>query len=331
MKKILFSGDIGNGYVKARTNAHEVTFQSVIAEESKSIDFQTAFNPNHSFVIEFEGKTYALGDTVHSLGHTPQSIAHRSRIETQYYRVLLAGALSATIQTSADVSAVLSLPPGAYIDKENLRAQIAGEYKVAIAGGKTYTYCLDPNNLRIVPEGLGGICYIALDEQGRSTEYADMFMGQTVGVIDVGTYTTDFLMFDRLKLQRRSTDSHPHGLNDIHTRIKQFASSHSVDLDDYELDNVLHQGFLKVRGKRVPISSEIESASSELASSIEAKMRTLWRGGDSAEIILLLGGGAVFVFKHLYDTLGDRLELIEHIPHFANCEGAYRYLLLNEQ
>lgn len=329
---VLVSLDLGNGWSKVRSGAKTLSFQSVISEESQSINFDMAFSPNGDFVIEFEGKRYAVGDTVYRRGLMAVKIAHRSRLEMDFYRVLFAAGLAGVVGSTANIKAVVSLPTGAYWDKEKMKETLAGEYMVKLPSHKsprTLTYTVDYNNIRVIPEGVGTVCMFVLDDRGGERDTT--LFNRVVGVVDVGTYTTDLIKLEKLKIVRAGTGSYTVALQQIHQRLKDFASGMGVDIPDEQLDSYLQKRHIMKHGQRVPIDAQIDEWGLELAKVIEANIRTLWRGGDDIEYILLTGGGSGYVFKHLQTVFGSRVDIVEDSPHFANANGGYRYGLLHER
>src|SRR5574339_428193 len=91
----LMSADLGKGWVKVKSSTDERIYRSVYSAESESIYFDSPFDANGQFLIEYEGKRYAVGDTVYTKGLVPIHIEDRSRINTGFYRILFASALAA--------------------------------------------------------------------------------------------------------------------------------------------------------------------------------------------------------------------------------------------
>jgi hypothetical protein len=335
----LMSADLGKGWVKVKSSTEERIYRSVISAESESIFFDSPFDANGQFLIETDGKKYAVGDTVFTKGLVPIHIEDRSRINTGFYRILFASALAAVIRQTSEVEAVVSLPPAAYWDKEQQKERLAGSYEVRVPTGhgtpKTLTYTVPYNNIRVIPEGMGALCEIALDETGRMTDKGDELFKRTVGVVDIGTGTVDLLKFERLVLSRDGTNSRNTGVaKTVLQRIKQHASKNGIDLADHKLDSVLRERFYidgSVKGQRRQIDDEIEGWIAEQASAVDAFIRSEWNGGNGVEYIIVTGGGANLVYPYLRDTFGDdRTFVSEGNPQFSNCEGGYRYGLLKQ-
>jgi len=332
---ILVSLDIGNGYVKARgPNNISVSYPSLVAEVVENMPgFDFSLNGAGKFVIGYRDHQWAIGDTVRYEGMAVQSVTHRSRISMDFYRVLFASALSEVVRTSGRIKAVISLPPAAYFDKERQKAVISGVYDVQRAAGPgpvKFHYELDANDIRVIPEGLGSVCVLALDEQGkqRGNNY---LLTEAVGIVDVGTYTTDLIQLDHLRLVKAGCTSIQTALHQIHERLRTYASSCGVDMLPHETDMILQRGYFLKLGDRVRFDDVVMDWARELATVISGQIRSVWNGGDGVDRIIITGGGAEYVEPFLKLEY-PHLRLIEETePFFANCEGGYRYGLLRER
>jgi hypothetical protein len=335
MPDALVSLDIGNGYVKGKGPGRaSASFPSVLSVVNENMDgFKFPFSPENDFVIGYHGRNWAIGDTVHFQGLTPTTIAHRSRIQTEFYRVLFAASLAALVPQSATISAVVSLPPAAYWDKDAQKNSLAGEYELSFTGQngeyRQNIYTVPIEHIRVIPEGVGAICTLVLDERG-SERPDNRLASTTVGVVDIGTYTTDLIQLDNLRIVRSGCDTLTHALRDIQDRLRSFASSMGVDLEIHKVDEVLQQGYFLIGGRRQPIAEVQVPWVEELARSISGMIRTTWNGGNAVESILVTGGGAPLVEKLLAMEF-PHVHLIGDVaPFFANSEGGYRYGLLRE-
>lgn len=332
MDKItLFSADIGNGFVKCKSSlAGSASFPAAISATSGMLDGFNMFGmgkPNNDFVIGYNGKEYAIGDTVRLKGLTPVTIQHRSRIATDYYRVLFAAALASTIWESATVRAVVSLPPAAYWDKDKLKAILAGEYIVDLPGLGEVVYSVPADSLSVIPEGVGAACCMALDERGndRPGEYLS---SSTVGIVDIGTYTTDFILLDQLRIVRSGCDSLTHALHDIYSKLRQFCNANGYSLDHYLADRIMRQRYFMAGGIRHDLNGQIDQWVGELVPALSGTIRSLWNGGDDCDHMILAGGGSDLIYTQLAMEYPQLRTITGIDAYMANCEGAYRWLCL---
>lgn len=332
---MLFSGDLGNGYIKCRSSMCEAdSYRSVISVVSTMLgNFKLDLSrKNHDLIIGFEGKTYAVGETVETHGLTPVNISHRSRIKTDYYRVLFASALARTIWEDCAPDVVLSLPPAAYWDRDVLKAALSGTYVVEIPSFKTITYEIPPEHIKVIPEGVGAVCLLVLDEKGYEKKTQIDLANLPVGIIDIGTYTTDFIQLDSLRIVRRGCDSLQHALHDVHQKLRAYCQKAGYDLDAWQVDRVLNQGWFMLQGEKHYFTDQIDNWFSELVPAISGQVRTLWNGGDDVAQILITGGGSLYTYDMLAMEF-PHLRIVEEgvLPHLVNCEGGYRWGLLRER
>ena len=324
----LLSVDLGNGFSKVRGGKKRFSFPSVVSVEDETASGFEALglSGNNDFLIEYAGKRWAIGETVFTHGLMPVTIAHRSRITTEYYKVLFAAALAITFGESTTVTAMVSLPPAAYWDRDKQKQVISGEYRVR-QGKREKAYTVPIESIRVMPEGFGTAALFCLDAKGQVRD--SQLFEREVGIVDVGTYTTDFVQLSKMKLVRRGTDSIPHALNDIHSKVRTYVASQGVDVDVYQADDVLRQGYFLQGGRRVSLTEQRHTWSGELTQVVSAQLRTLWSGGDAVEYILVTGGGAPYVapilameFQHVYEVDAKESKID---PWEANCEGCFRY------
>ncbi len=324
----LISIDLGNGFTKVRAGKRRFSFPSVIAVEDETTSGFDAIGlaSNHDFVIGYNGRRWAVGETVLTNGLMPVMISHRSRISTEYYKTLFAAALSSVFTESLTVNAVVSLPPAAYWDKEKQKDILAGEYTVQRAGVENM-YAVPYEYIRVVPEGFGTAALLCLDARGQIAD--SVLFDSEVGIVDVGTYTTDFLQLSKMKVVKRGTDSIPHALSNIHKLLRTYAAANGVDIGIHEADAVLRNGYFLLAGRRESIVEQRDQWSRELSQVISARIRTLWSGGDAIEFILVTGGGSSYVADLLHSEWAHVHKMTREETDVesweANCEGSYRY------
>jgi plasmid segregation protein ParM len=323
----LISVDIGNGYTKAAANGRQLLFPSVVGREQGAITFETGLSGRASqltnLVITYEGERYAIGYAAERLARMQTVEMGRGRVSSDTYKRLFAAALAATIEDSGNLVVIASLPVEWYNGaREEARRTLAGVWSVGYQDEKL-TYVIDQADLHIVPEGFGAICSLVLDSKGRSAR-SDL-AGQRIGVVDIGTRTTDYLYFDALQLYpNRSGGSDQVGVSVIWTMLKeQINLEYGRSLNSQELDQALHTGRITVGSQEVDINDMINSACRAMADTVRAEIGTLWQGGKDVQAIILTGGGAPLV----YSNLDYRHATLVADPVWANVIGAYQFAL----
>ncbi len=314
----IVSDDIGNGFVKARSSSTTAVFPSVIATEQGALSFD-GFNSGSDFVIEFEGNRYAIGDTAWKLGRMRTTAMDSSRVESDFYRILFAASLVAVAKKSGPLSVILSLPVLWYSTRASVKQRLAGEYMVCHQG-KRYTYEIAESDMRIVPEGFGTLAGIILDKE--APEAIRQRVHGRVGVVDVGTKTTDFMMFDELELVPAKSGGIDSALSDVWRAVKEeIAKAYGRTLELHEVDQAVRDGYFMQKGKQVLIEPLRDRAMHALASAIAGEIVSLWSGGNEVDVIVLTGGGARWIKPYL--SFGH--EYLMKKGYIENCAGAYLF------
>jgi plasmid segregation protein ParM len=322
---ILVSLDIGNGFVKgyARPGGaeREIIFPSVGAVEQGAIKFEGLKNGS-DLVIDYNDKRVALGDSAYRLGRMQVVEMGRARIGEPAYMDLYAGALSQLVRNSSDVTVVASLPVRSYMSaKEDARRALQRQMVIG-ANGRTNIY--NVSQAHIVPEGFGALCTLVLTGSGK---IANAELGRSnVGVVDIGTRTTDYLDFNQLELVPVASDGQDKtGMATVWQLVGEMISdAYQRELSEVELDQVIHTHQFSDAGQQVNVTHFVNEALDALAATITGQVRTMWDDGRAIDCIAVSGGGAAFVF----DRLPFANKLLVNDGAMANVRGAYAFGLL---
>lgn len=320
----LVSVDVGNGYTKAVSSTACETFPSVVALEQGALSFDSMLSANgHDLVIDVAGERYALGKSAYKLGRMQTVDQGRDRIEGPSYKRLYLGALVSVARASGELAVVASLPVSWWeASRETARQVLAGDYGLKVQG-RRIRYRVQPENVHIVPEGFGAICFEVLDSEG-GVVYADLAR-QRVGVVDVGTYTTDLLFFDSLEIYPSRCAGDRLGMANLWQLVsEQVSKRHNRDLSIHEVDQAIHQGYIRKGPHQLDISGEIERAAGALADSVRGLIASQWSGGDDVDVLIMVGGASPLIahllpFPHV---------MLSGEPVLANVEGAFRFGLM---
>jgi len=321
----LVSFDLGNGFIKFASSSGEGHFPSVFALQEPGIDFD-GLAANDDFVITFEGDTYAIGWSAWRLGSIDVRTLDRTRVLGHEYRVLFAAALAAACSQGSIIEPVLSLPISWYDRRDQVKAHLAGEWQI-IHHGRTKSFAVPIETIKIIPEGFGSVCSMALDRNGRP--HNNGLLHLVAGVVDVGTKTTDLSMFDGLQIVPAKTSGYDIGLAQVYNNMARSAErelGHSFRIE--QLDEVLHGGRLWLGPKDVTdLANEWKHQGLlQVSRSISSHVKTLWSGGNDVQQIYLTGGGSL----HLFEYIANEFDHIEPVANgaMANVAGGYSYGLL---
>jgi plasmid segregation protein ParM len=316
----IVSNDIGNGFVKSKSSSATAVFPSVIATEQGALSFD-GFNSGDDFVIEFESNRYAVGETAWKLGRMRTTAMDRSRVESDFYRILFAASLVAVVRKSGPLSVIISLPITWYSSRAIMKKRLAGEY-VVYFNGKRFVYEIAETDMRIVPEGFGTLAGLILDKDAP-LEVKPLMRGR-VGVVDIGTKTTDFILFDELELIPAKSGGIDSALSDVWRSVREeIGKIYGRTLELHEVDRAITSGHFMQKGKQENIAALRDRALHALASAVAGEIVSLWSGGNEVDAIVLTGGGAPLIRPYL--QFGHEY-LVDH-GHMANCRGAYLFAL----
>lgn len=332
----LVSLDLGNGFCKFVSTYDSGHFPSVYAAQEPGVEF-AGLAAADDFVIELDGVRYAIGWSAPRLGHIAVRTLDRSRVLGPEYQVLFAAALVAAVGQGGIIAPILSLPVSWYDRRDLVKKHLAGEWRIWRAehrrGDTTipdqwYNFTVPLEAIRIIPEGFGSICALALDDSGRP--YNNGLLGMTVGVVDIGTKTVDLTMFDRLTYVPASTAGYEVGLERVYTIMARLAErelGHTFTIE--QLDAALYDQPLYVGSRDVSDRLYLwkSQALEQVSNAIAGHIKTLWQGGQSVQRLLITGGGAQHLYEYLLKHFPDHLQPVQDGP-MANALGGFRYGLL---
>jgi plasmid segregation protein ParM len=178
------------------------------------------------------------------------------------------------------------------------------------------------DDLLVVPQPFGSLFNVILDPDGRIVN--ESLARGRVGVIDVGTFTTDYVLVDTLRYVERGSGSISTAMSRAYQLIsRSLLDTFGLDLRMHEVDRAVRCGHVSVFGEQRDIQWLVDPAVEAVAEEVLAQARTLWGDGRELESILISGGGAMI--------LGEII--CRHYPHarvlvdapMANVRGFERY------
>jgi len=308
---------VGNGYVKTWKDGKSIVYPSIIADEQAGIDF-AGFASSKDRVIEYEGKRYAIGDTVWRLGRVQRTQMDRSRIGKPFYKILFASALAAAFPDGGTISVVVTLPIGWYTKRDEVKKQLAGTYKIGV-GKQQLEFKLPADNIRIIPEGFGVLATQLLDNGCiKKSEIAKY----TVGIVEVGTGTTDFSMFTNLEIVPAKSKGVDIGLRSLWDAVgADILKEYGRELKPHEVDEAIQKGAFKDSGDVKDVRKFVKRHMPGFADAITGEIDSLWDSGRIADRIFFGGGGAAQVKSYMSY---HNAEFVDN-GHTADAKGAYLY------
>lgn len=319
---MIIAVDIGYGYTKGiGPDGVRFSFPSVIGA-AEEIHFATdLIHGGEEQAIKYADQSFFYGEQALLQSRMQSTILDRSRVHDQTYKMLFVAALveMSNLATGSErVQVITGLPVEFFGDRAEVTKSLEGVYRVNAGRATKFTV----ESVFVAPQPFGSLFRELLNEQGKITA-GDVEKGR-VGVIDVGTYTTDFVVSDGLRYVQRLSGSARIGWSEVVNRVQQaLADRYRLELMPHEVDRALQAGQVRVRGESVPLDKLVEPAVADIQTAIIARARDLWGEGADLDAILVSGGGG----PHLYDAIH------QVYPHarvlddafWANAEGFYRF------
>jgi plasmid segregation protein ParM len=318
--------DIGFGYVKAMTPDKRALIPSLVGPaEAVRYESDVIEANGHGVTLEVDGRWYFVGEQAELQSASASQTLDATRTGSAEYKALFYAAASEVVKTTSDRVAVISgLPVSDYDDhnKDALTAVLTGEHEVKRQGKWARRFTVE--NVYIVPQAMGSLFALVLDRQGKLAD-GELAAGR-VGLVDVGTLTTNFILVDRLRYVETGSDSITSGMAEPLTKIaKDLKREHGLDWSLHlgKVDQAARARTVEVFGEPVDISDLIEPHLSALADTVISKARSLWSSGVDLKAVVVTGGGSVELAPYIREAF-PHTRTVGGDPQFANVIGYLR-------
>ncbi len=315
--------DVGYSYTKAVTGTtRQVIFPSVVGTPERARFGLQDGEPNSTIFLTVP-KQVQIGSGAVRQSRFISGREDRAWVESEEWYLLALAALSGlTKATKAEFTIVMGLPVDFYNrDKSLIRARLFGEHKVQREGQSTQS--LHVNTIKVIPQPFGTLLGSVMDDRGKVID--EELAASTVGVIDVGGKTTNFLSAGGLTELHKETASISVGVWDAVQAVRSWLSDHCPGLDfrDHEIANALAAREVNYYDKSVDLSKIVDEVLASLADQVLARASKLWNNGAGLSTILLAGGGAPLLSPLIRAHF--RHARVVDDPVFANVRGFYRF------
>lgn len=314
----IVGADIGYGQTKIMAGAGARAIFPSLVGPFVEIKYHNDLIRNGKGVdIEVEGQRWFVGEL--ACLQSPFTVSPRARErDPQLIRTLLLAALHTVGVTQAQL--VTGLPVSWYDDREALIDVLTGTHTHAINGEPR---AVEISEVVVVPQPFGSFFQMLLHGDGRLPRESVPLTRQRIGVIDVGTHTTDYAMADALNYVEPKSGSIEVAMGRVYELLQRSVSREIRDIDFQEAERAVRTGEVQVRGQVRDVSNLVQEAVAQVGHQIVGQAQTLWGDGADLSNILLTGGGApvfVDVVRRVYPHAHEMPE-----AQLANANGFYRY------
>jgi len=319
---MILSVDIGYGYTKGvGPDGLRFSFPSVIGT-AEDISFATdLIRGGEEKAIKYRDWQFFYGEQAVLQSRIQSAIFDRSRVHDYTYKMLFVAALvemAKSVPDAGRINVVTGLPVDFFGDRSDVIKSLEGVYRVT--ADRVIRFAVD--SVFVAPQPFGSLFREVLNERGKIAN-SDVEKGR-VGIIDVGTFTTDLIVSDELRYVQRLSGSISTGWSKVINHVQQaLGDMYRLELMPHEVDRALQTQEVRVRGEPVSLEPLVEPAIAEIQAAIIARARDLWGEGVRLDTILVSGGGG----PHLYEAIHDvypHARLLDN-AFWANAEGLYRF------
>ncbi len=267
--------DVGYGYTKAADGVREVVFPSVIGRaeriryQSDLVDRVGRFN---GLSLGVNGSEYFVGELALQQSRVQFTLLDRSRTTSDQLKLLFLAALSElTGRGHEDVQVVTGLPVEYYQDRELLAGQLLGQHRVSRNGSEQ---AFSVQAVKVIPQPFGTLFWKILSDDGYIVE--ERLARARVGIVDVGVYTTDYVLVDWLTYIEKGSGSIPVAMSTAYGLLaREILDQYGLGLSLHNVDACVRTRSVRVYGARQDIGPLVDSV---LDSNYD--IRVTWSQGD---------------------------------------------------
>jgi len=217
---------------------------------------------------------------------------------------------------------VTGLPVNWYADRDKVLEQLAGKHVVRRVNGRQIVQRFTIDEVLVVPQPFGSLFDAILGPEGQIVD-DDLAQGR-VGVIDVGTYTTDYVLVDRLRYVERGSGTLASAMSGAYQLIgRSLLDTFGLNLRLHQVDRAVRDGRVTVFGEKRRIDWLVDPVLDALSQEVLAEAGTLWGDGRDLEAVLVTGGGAMALGERICRRYAHARVLPDAA--LANVNGFHKY------
>ena len=230
----ILSVDIGYGYTKGMTPRKQTIFPSLVGP-AEIIRFESDIittNGHGIALADVDGRSFFVGEQAELQSASASQTLDVTRTGSTEQKALFYAVASDLVPTNAEaVTVVTGLPVADYDDnnKRALREMFAGEHTIERQGKRRRRFTVE--TVYTIPQAIGSLFALVLDRRGKLVD-SDLAGGK-IGIVDIGTLTTNYIMVDRLRYIETRSDSITTGMAEMLQKVaKDLKREYELDLKE---------------------------------------------------------------------------------------------------
>lgn len=312
--------DIGYGFLKLYDGSTNFILPSVIGG-AVDLTFDmgggaSGITPSN-LTVEVDGEKYFVGELAVEQSEHPYRSLSVDRTTDTVTKVMFLTGLGLLSEHSVESFVVVTgLPVKDFLMyKQTYVDNFTGTHEIVINNVKKIIHI---DKIVVVPQPYGAFCDGLFLEDGDVDED---FAKNHVGIIDVGYKTSDFIQVKNYRYLERFSSTSANGISSVYRDISNYLSTHhSIYKEDFELEDIIKNGELRIRGGAIDISEPLREAKRSLAKKVGNEIKSLWSNLPEVGLIIIAGGGGALLYEDLTDILGNDI-VLAHNSQLANVRG----------
>lgn len=311
--------DVGYGYTKAVSQTGCVIEPSLVGP-AVHVRFQNDLAASEQALeLKLDGTAWFVGRQAQL--QSPFTISPRARErDPEIVRLLALAALVRLRLESESVCLVTGTPVAWYADRDRLASRLVGKHAFS-AQGRDYE--IEIRDVLVVPQPIGTLFQVLLSPGGVMIDAEQLSDGR-VGILDVGTHTTDYAIVDQLRYVEPLSGSISVAMARVYELLQSEIEARSkCQLSLPDVESAARRRSVTLYGKPIAIDRDVERALDAVSQQVLGHAATLWGDGFDLKTILLTGGGGEALHSRI-QTRYPHAHLVSNAQ-AANAEGFYRY------
>lgn len=336
---IVFAFDVGNGFVKAKSEKRTIIAPSMIARESALGDSSIAeqFEANSGYNVFQspldDGITYVWGEGIKEAVESRKLLntyTHNNRYTLKRFKLLCEFILSELASDYEedileDVVVVTGMPSREIKTEsdKHLKEFLSGNHLITRNGVEKV---ISVKDVRILEQPLGTLLNLYMNDEGQI--HKDL-KNRTISVLDLGAGTSILDTYKNMKRMEDESETYYEGMMDVYKSIvNQVQKKYDAkNLDESVIEDGIRNNYtveLSAR-KKIPFEQEANLAVSDFVDTLISKVDRTLASRDHIDQFLITGGGSQIVGQKYKDEFGeDSLEIVEN-SQLSNVEGYYKF------
>ncbi len=323
--------DVGFGFTKATAGGEYIIFKSIIGEYT-DIQFHLGLEEESwedNLQVKLGDSMYFLGELAEKQSSVREYTLDQNKLIREFVKILAISAIGLLAEDRENISVVTGLPVGYYRrDARKMQEILQGIHRIEYLGegGKSKEKQITISRVKIIPQPMGSVFNLLLDENGSPTN--KKIASQKIGIVDIGFRTTDFVLLDHLRYIDRGSSTTDNGMSRCFSLIaNKLRQKTGISVELHRLYNAIFSGSIRIRGKEYNITNLKNRVYSHFASQISNDINRIWENDWDIDLIILTGGGAKELFEYICPLVEGNLLLVEGRtdPRMNNVLGYLKY------